>query len=342
MFARYALVCHASTRFVMSKFERCENAVMFRYSTFFCACQALTYWPSGALAAPLIHQRQDDRTEGSRVPTQPNIIVGVLSAAAAFTLLAGVVLLIYFPSKRTWRKPAAAQAASQPEMTTAIPSTTVTRKQQTRSRSSLEIFNFGAPSRTVSTTIGGRGGSYRVSNSRYGGRRPPYRMSRIGLAISDTESDYDSDSDDGRSSFYSQSEADFDLEKYATNLVPRPPSSLIRLSPSSVSRYSSAASTESYSNRSSLRVEQQQQQQQQTFKPQPSTQQQEQYRPISWLRFSTTTSPRASSGPPRYIIPPAQLAAMHWLWSPNPAAMMPSDLASRRGQPTLQRIMVPN
>lgn len=140
-------------------------------------------------------------------------------------------------------------------------------------------------------------------------RGGPERLSNIGLAISD----------DGHrsSSVYSESEYDTDYsEKDRASHATRPPSSV--LSRTSYSCYVT-------SDRSDDTASQSHQSYQAQRPPQV-------HKPISWLRLSTTTTTTTS--------PPPPLPTKPWPQAAGPR--FPTDLASRRGQPTLRHIHVPS
>lgn len=339
-----------------------NHVVMFRYSPLsVCLALLLASWlPPTALAAPLpLPQSQQTQqtqtqtqTQSQTEPQNPlrrqydpndprttgpsNVVVGVLSAVAAVIALAAVILLLFFPetTKRIVRPmnmtmmmpPVEPPTPLKPEITT----TTVTTVTHSRRTSSNTATQEEDASRQVSarTSVGMFAGGRR-------GLSVNDRLSKIGLAVSDA-SVYD---DDGSSSIYSQSESDFDLEKCAAKLVTRPPSSVVAPS----SRYSCHVSanysdSHSHSRRTTSswrsRVPS-------SFVAGPRASSHP--KPISWLRFSSSTStptkPRPAM-PPRPHPPVSATLSDEWPRPVSPSS--PSSLASRRGKPMLKHIRVPS
>lgn len=363
-FVWWALVRHVSTlEFVMIKPPVLKgHAVMCRFwARCFCwvVVVMLVYGTPTVFAAPFhLHARQQqqqqqqqrqqgdgdgdgtENTENVAQNNENNVLIGVLSAAAAVLALVGVILLIYLPSKRLVRIP---RVEKMPEL---YNTTRTTSKITTTysSRSSSEFFNRSVVGPNISSQTNST-----VSNNISG-----Y------VTVSDSNSDSDSDVDDGEmdctSSIYSQSEAEFALGKYIGRLIPRPPSS-VQASSRCYSCYSSrhsaaplAASTlpspfpresshwsriahySKYKNEKKSTASR-------LFQPV------NQHKPFSWFRLSTSTSSIATSTPRTINTThsifgkPPGAGPREWPRVPSPESS--HGLATRRGQPRLQQIRVP-
>lgn len=294
-----------------------------------CACLLLVAcWLPTALAAPRrlhLEPRQDDTTPNNTsgdMDSSSNAVIISLSAAAAVVLLASVVILIYFPSTRRIWRPAAPEVRPQINTTT---TTTVTHERLEDVDDDEESLRGSVKEDVV--VLGGRRGRGGRGGSR--GIASLDRASKIGIAISDV-----SDEDDADSSIYSMSDLDTDLEKAdrSGQLTARPPSSArarhsIHISAGLSPSDSTGPSTDS-------------------SPPLPHPQRTRHYhKPISWLRLSTTSS-TASTTPPvvQPVIERPQPVAVHhpsWSRATSPTTPLSNDLASRRGQPTLQHIRLP-
>lgn len=315
-----AVLVHALARYASARLcSQLDDHVVVMPSTWaFCTtCLALASCPPSALAAPLhIHPRQYDADNPDTTNTD-NAVVGVLSAVAAVVALGAVITLIYFPesTKRiVMRYPVVTTTEIppplKPEIINTTTTTTVTHTRHTSSRSSLDMLGRSSS----------RGGAV------------------LAVAVND---------DDGCSSIGSPGDSEFELEKYAVDLVARPPSSVL-----SSSRYSCHVSSD-YANSESSRTSRYQSillKRASSLRRSSGLLQ----KPISWLRLSSSTPTKsnvtsgattaaAATAATTTTTPKHQVSqTSHWPRGTTDAVMTPTqDLASRRGQPTPKHLRLP-
>lgn len=284
----------------------------------FCTtCLVLASCPPSALAAPFqILSRQYDANNPNTTDTD-NAVVGVLSAVAAVVALGAVIILIYFPesTKRiVMRYPIVTTTEIppplKPEIINTTTTTTVTHSRHTSSRSSVDMLGRSSS----------RGGAVSA------------------VAVND---------DDGCSSIGSPGDSEFDLEKYAVDLVARPPSSVL-----SSLRYSCHVSSD-YANSDSGRTSRYQS----ILLNRASSLRRSSglfQKPISWLRLSsstpiksaatsTATTAAAAATTTTPTTPRPQVSqTSQWPRVTTDVVTTPTkDLASRRGRPTPKHLRLP-